>query len=156
MERIMSQKSVEFRSTSRNLQIWIPLSMKDGFSVKFTDGVHFATEEEAVHLRNSPKCGQSFVEVKAGAVLPKKPPSTEPTVVNESSVRVTAEQEFKDAFGATTREYQPPAVHIHQEPAPDPNPDAVMPSVDSVPKVRKPFTKAPVKENTDVPNHQGA
>lgn len=154
---------VEFRSDSRNLQIWIPTGGDSGFSKKFTDGVLLVTEEEAAHMRNYHKCGSSYHEVKKGAVLPPRPKPLEPVIVRHPSEETPAhEREFKEAFGATTEEFEPPAQHIHvmtseeeaaaAAGAPPQTPDE-LPSTSAAPAnaARQPIRKATTsKENTDV------
>lgn len=168
----MSNSLVEFRSPSRNLQIWIPTSITDGFSVKFIDGVILVTEEQAGHMRKSRKNGTSFVEVKRGAVLPPKPPSLDPVIRRHPSDEVTPpvlapvlspEQEFKESFGASTQEFEPPAQHIHLETADEKavrelQEESVATSASpAAPAARQPIRKAPaLKENIDVTTHQGS
>jgi hypothetical protein len=131
--------------------------MDAGFSKKFTDGVLLVGEEEAQHMRDCSKCGSLYHEVKKGAVLPPRPPSLDPTVVRHPSEmpQQTPEQEFKEVFGATTEEFEPPAQHIHvdmtgDEVAPEAEPETA--PVASAPAARQPMRKATMsKENTDVP-----
>lgn len=176
----MTSSLVEFRSPSRNLQIWISTGMgvKDGFSAKFMDGVFLATQEQAEYMRKSWKHGSSFVEVKVGAILPKRPPSLEPEIKRHSADETnpvvppvlkmpalkgaasTPEQsaEFQQSFGATTQEFEPPARHIHVETSEEAAVrEAQETSATPATSVRQPIrtVKAPVKENTDVATHKG-
>jgi hypothetical protein len=176
----MTSSLIEFRSPSRSLQIWIPTGMavKQGFSARFIDGVFLATQEQAEHMRKYFKHGTSYVEVKVGAILPKRPSSLEPVMIrhtaDESTPVVppvlkvpptvgaapTPEQveQFTQSYGATTQEFEPPARHIHVETSEEAaERESQIASATPAPTVRQPIrtVKAPAKENTDVATHKG-
>jgi hypothetical protein len=112
-------KMIEFRSKHGNLML--PLwneKLELIRTVSFSSGVLFATEAEAAILMKHREYGRTFHregDREVSFMAPQIPPVT--IVDGPSPAPPTPEQEFKENFGGTKQEYEPPANQIHVETA---------------------------------------
>jgi len=146
------ERTVEFRSTARNLTVWVEKTSTTGFTKQFVDGALLVTEEDAEIMRKSRQYRRSYFEVKKGEILPPRPASLDP-VIRSDNPKTPAispqESEFKESFAPTTEEFSSSkhvSVNFESEDVPAPSP---------APQARQPIKKA-IKENTDVQDHKGA